>query len=72
MNNHIYAIECIFSQCQALLDLMVCSSDRVDTQSMRTTAEMCVTLLDEMKVEIDQMEIENLKENEDDSKECNE
>jgi len=56
MNNYIEkmnVIDALNDQICALLDLMQMAEGCVDIKSVNVAAEMCATMLNEMKVEID-------------------
>ena len=61
MIEHMNSINTYYAQLAALLDLMMMSEDSVDIQSIKTASEMCTTMLNELKYEIDvlEMELEN-------------
>lgn len=58
MIEHMNSINAYYAQLAALLDLMMTSENSVDIQSIKTASEMCTTMLNDMKAEIDQIEIE--------------
>ena len=53
-------IDTLSDQITALLDLIHCSGDSVDISSIRVASEMCLTMHDELMVEVD-MIAEELK-----------
>lgn len=62
MNNfmeHRNIIDALHTQIEALLDLMQCAdSDCTDVRSMKTAAEMCQTMLDDLMGEVEKIEKE--------------
>lgn len=46
-------IDILYNQITALLDLMMNAGDGVDAKSIRETSEMCLSMMDELKVEIE-------------------
>ena len=61
MIEHISIINILSLQITALLDLMQSANDSVDISSIRVASEMCLTMHDELMVEIDKInkEIKN-------------
>ena len=58
---HINIIDTLSDQISALLDLMMMAEKDVDIKSIKTASEMCLTMHDELMVEIDKInkEIKN-------------
>ena len=61
MIEHVKTIDALSDQISALLDLMMFADDSVDINSIHTASEMCLTMHDELMVEVDKMskEIKN-------------
>ena len=61
MIEHLNVIDTLSDQITALLDLMQCVNDSADISSIRVASEMCLTMHDELMVEVDKMskEIKN-------------
>ena len=61
MIEHINIIDTLSDQISALLDLMMMAEKDVDIKSIKTASEMCLTMHDELMVEIDKInkEIKN-------------
>ena len=61
MIEHISIINILSLQITALLELMQCANDSADISSIRVASEMCLTMHDELMVEIDKInkEIKN-------------
>ena len=58
---HMNIIDALSDQITALLELMQCANDSADISSIRVASEMCLTMHDELMVEVDKMskEIKN-------------
>ena len=58
---HMNIIDALSLQITALLELMQCADDSADISSIRVASEMCLTMHDELMVEVDKMskEIKN-------------
>ena len=52
---HMNIIDALSDQITALLDLIHCSGDSADISSIRVASEMCLTMHDELMVEIDKI-----------------
>lgn len=63
MIEHMNIIDALSDQITALLELMQCADDSADISSIRVASEMCLTMHDELMVEVDKM-AEQLKESE--------
>ena len=48
-------INTLSDQISALLDLMQCANDSADISSIRVASEMCLTMHDELMVEVDKI-----------------
>ena len=48
-------IDTLSLQITALLELMQCADDSADISSIRVASEMCLTMHDELMVEVDKM-----------------
>ena len=48
-------IDALSDQISALLDLMMMTDDNVDIKSIHTASEMCLTLHDELMVEVNKL-----------------
>ena len=48
-------IDTLSDQITALLDLMQCANDSTDISSIRVASEMCLTMHDELMVEVDKI-----------------
>ena len=48
-------IDTLSCQITALLELMQCANDSVDISSIRVASEMCLTMHDELMVEVDKI-----------------
>ena len=48
-------IDALSLQITALLELMQCANDSADISSMRVASEMCLTMHDELMVEVDKI-----------------
>ena len=48
-------IDTLSDQTTALLDLMMMAEESVDIQSIKKASEMCLTMHDELMVEVDKM-----------------
>ena len=61
MIEHMNVIDTLSDQITALLELMQCANDSADISSIRVASEMCLTMHDELMVEIDKInkEIKN-------------
>ena len=61
MNEYISKINILSLQITALLDLIHCANDSADISSIRVASEMCLTMHNELMVEIDKInkEIKN-------------
>ena len=57
MIEHMNIIDTLSLQITALLDLMMMAKESVDIQSIKTASEMCLTMHDELMVEVDKMSI---------------
>ena len=55
MIEHMNVIDALSDQISALLDLMMCANDSADISSIRVASEMCLTMHDELMVEIDKI-----------------
>ena len=55
MNEHISKINILSCQITALLELMQCADDSADISSIRVASEMCLTMHDELMVEVDKI-----------------
>ena len=55
MIEHMNIIDTLSNQITALLDLMMMAEVSVDIQSIKTASEMCLTMHDELMVEVDKM-----------------
>lgn len=53
MNEHVSKINILSCQITALLELIHCSGDSADISSIRVASEMCLTMHDELMVEVD-------------------
>lgn len=53
INTHLNCIDALSDQISALLDLISCSDELVDHQSITTACEMCATMHEELMIEID-------------------
>ena len=60
---HMNIIDALSLQITALLELMQCANDSADISSIRVASEMCLTMHDELMVEVDKISKE-LKEQE--------
>lgn len=58
MNEHVSKINILSCQITALLELIHCSGDSADISSIRVASEMCLTMHDELMVEVDIMSME--------------
>ena len=63
MIEHMNVIDTLSLQITALLELMQCANDSADISSIRVASEMCLTMHDELMVEVDKISKE-LKEQE--------
>ena len=52
---HMNIIDTLSDQITALLELMQCAEDSVDISSIRVASEMCLTMHDELMVEVDKI-----------------
>ena len=61
MIEHLNIIDILSDQITSLLDLMMSANDSADISSIRVASEMCLTMHDELMVEVDKMskEIKN-------------
>ena len=55
MIEHMNTIDTLSDQTTALLDLMMMAEESVDIQSIKKASEMCLTMHDELMVEVDKM-----------------
>ena len=55
MVEHMNVINTLSLQITALLELMQCADDSADISSIRVASEMCLTMHDELMVEIDKI-----------------
>lgn len=55
MNEHISKINILSLQITALLDLMMMAEESVDIKSIKMASEMCMTMHDELMVEVDKV-----------------
>ena len=55
MIEHMNVIDTLSLQITALLELMQCADDSADISSIRVASEMCLTMHDELMVEIDKI-----------------
>ena len=55
MIEHMNVINTLSDQITALLDLMMMAEESVDIQSIKTASEMCLTMHDELMVEVDKV-----------------
>lgn len=55
MIEHLNTIDALSDQISALLDLMMFADDSVDIKSIHTASEMCLTMHDELMVEVDKI-----------------
>ena len=60
-------IDALYDQTASILDLIQAADDKADFHSISVTAEMCATMLDEIKAEVDKI-YQELKEQDDDLK----
>ena len=58
MIEHMNVIDTLSDQITALLELMQCSGDSADISSIRVASEMCLTMHDELMIEIHKIESE--------------
>ena len=58
MIEHMDKINALSEQISALLDLMMMADDLVDIKSIHTASEMCLTMHDELMIEIHKIESE--------------
>ena len=58
MIEHMNIIDTLSDQITALLDLMMMAEDSVDISSIRVASEMCLTMHDELMIEIHKIESE--------------
>ena len=52
MIEHMNVIDTLSDQITALLDLMQCANDSADISSIRVASEMCLTMHDELIIEV--------------------
>ena len=52
---HMNIIDALSLQITALLELMQCADDSADISSIRVASEMCLTMHDELMVEVDKI-----------------
>ena len=52
MIEHLNIIDTLSDQITALLDLMMMADDSVDIKSIHTASEMCLTMHDELIIEV--------------------
>ena len=52
MIEHLNIIDTLSDQITALLDLMQCANDSADISSIRVASEMCLTMHDELIIEV--------------------
>lgn len=55
MIEHLDKIDSLSDQISALLDLMMFADDSVDIKSIHTASGMCLTMHDELMVEVDKI-----------------
>lgn len=55
MIEHMNTIDTLSDQITALLDLMMMAEESVDIQSIKTASEMCLTMHDELMVEVNKI-----------------
>ena len=55
MIEHMNVIDTLSDQITALLELMQCADDNADISSIRVASEMCLTMHDELMVEVDKI-----------------
>ena len=55
MIEHMNTIDTLSDQITALLDLMMMAEESVDIQSIKTASKMCLTMHDELMVEVDKI-----------------
>ena len=55
MIEHMNVIDTLSLQITALLELMQCADDSTDISSIRVASEMCLTMHDELMVEVDKI-----------------
>ena len=55
MIEHMNIIDALSDQISALLELMQCANDSADISSIRVASEMCLTMHDELMVEVDKI-----------------
>lgn len=48
-------IDALYDQTASILDLIQCADNKADYRSITVTTEMCVTMLDEIKAEVDKI-----------------
>lgn len=48
-------IDALYDQTASILDLIQCADDTADFRSITVTTDMCVTMLDEIKAEVDKI-----------------
>ena len=55
MIEHMNTIDTLSDKITALLDLMMMAEESVDIQSIKKASEMCLTMHDELMVEVDKI-----------------
>ena len=55
MIEHLNIIDTLSDQISALLDLMMMAEESVDIKSIKMASEMCLTMHDELMVEVDKI-----------------
>ena len=55
MIEHMNTIDTLSDQITALLDLMMMAEESVDIKSIKKASEMCLTMHDELMVEVDKV-----------------
>lgn len=55
MIEHMNVIDTLSDQITALLELMQCANDSADISSISIASEMCLTMHDELMVEVDKI-----------------
>ena len=63
MIEHMNVIDTLSLQITALLELMQCADDSADISSIRVASEMCLTMHDELMVEVDKISKELKEQN---------